>query len=46
MILGADTDELREVQGETQEFAQKVDQVIMALTILVAILKAASIWTG
>lgn len=46
MILGADTDELREVQGETQEFAQKVDQVVMALTILVAILKAASIWTG
>ncbi|MGL4178238.1 MAG: hypothetical protein ACRCSN_19455 [Dermatophilaceae bacterium] len=46
MILGADTDELREVQSETQKFAQKVDQVIMALTILVAILKAASIWTG
>lgn len=46
MILGADTDEMRDVQQQCVETAKQVDQVVAFLTALVAILKAASLWTG
>ena len=46
MILGADTDELREVQQDCLEVARTVDQVVAFLIALVAVLRAASLWTG
>jgi hypothetical protein len=46
MILGADTDEMREVQKDCLEAAKVADQVTMFLTALVIVLKAASFWTG
>lgn len=46
MILGADTDEMREVQNDCTEAAKVADQVVVFLTALVAVLKAASLWTG
>ncbi len=46
MILGADTDEMRDVQKDCLEAAKVADQVTMFLTALVIVLKAASFWTG
>ncbi|MGG5259441.1 hypothetical protein [Phycicoccus avicenniae] len=46
MILGADTDEMRDVQKDCLEAAKVADQVTMFLTALVVVLKAMSFWTG
>ncbi|QIM21647.1 hypothetical protein G7075_11775 [Phycicoccus sp. HDW14] len=46
MILGADTDEMRDVQKDCLEAAKVADQVVVFLTALVIVLKAASFWTG
>ncbi|MBM6401945.1 hypothetical protein [Phycicoccus sonneratiae] len=46
MILGADTDEMRDVQKDCLEAAKVADQVVIFLTALVIVLKAASFWTG
>ncbi len=45
-LLGADTDELREVGQEFQEGKETTDQVITYLRALIAILKAASFFSG
>jgi hypothetical protein len=45
-FLGADTDELREVGQAFQEGKETTDQVIMFLKALIAILKAASFFSG
>ncbi len=45
-FLGADTDELREVGQEFQEGKETTDQVITYLRILIAILRAASFFSG
>ncbi|WP_340539582.1 peptidoglycan-binding domain-containing protein [Nocardioides sp. GXZ039] len=45
-FLGADTDELREVAQEFQEGKETTDQVITYLRALIAILKAASFFSG
>jgi hypothetical protein len=45
-LLGADTDELREVGQEFQQGKETTDQVIMFLKALIAILKAASFFSG
>ncbi|GAA5154448.1 hypothetical protein GCM10023340_38010 [Nocardioides marinquilinus] len=45
-LLGADTDELREVGQAFQEGKETTDQVIMFLKALIAILKAASFFSG
>lgn len=45
-LIGADTDELREVGQEFQQGKETTDQVIMFLKALIAILKAASFFSG
>src|ERR1041384_7432417 len=45
-FLGADTDELREVGQQFQEGKETTDQVITYLKALIAILRAASVFTG
>lgn len=45
-FLGADTDELREVGQEFQDGKETVDQVITYLRALIAILRAASFFSG
>ncbi|WP_134764940.1 peptidoglycan-binding domain-containing protein [Nocardioides sp. 1609] len=45
-FLGADTEELREVGQEFQEGKETTDQVITFLKALIAILKAASFFSG
>lgn len=45
-FLGADTDELREVGQEFQDGKEVTDQVITYLQALIAILKAASFFSG
>ena len=45
-LIGADTDELREVGQEFEQGKETTDQVIMFLKALIAILKAASFFSG
>lgn len=45
-FLGADTDELREVGQEFQDGKETVDQVITYLQALIALLRAASFFSG
>ncbi|WP_148614395.1 peptidoglycan-binding domain-containing protein [Nocardioides rubriscoriae] len=45
-LIGADTEELREVGREFQEGKETTDQVIMFLRALIAILRAASFFSG
>ncbi|HEY1133968.1 MAG TPA: hypothetical protein VGE77_05270, partial [Nocardioides sp.] len=45
-FLGADTDELREAQQKCQEGKEITDQVIMFVKALIALLRAASFFTG
>ena len=45
-LIGADTDELREVGQEFQQGKETTDQVIMFLKALIAILRAASFFSG
>ena len=45
-FLGADTDELREVGQEFEQGKEITDQVITYLKALIALLKAASFFSG